>query len=500
VAQSPHRSFARLTSGGLDSVVASYLEGLDVPERDWWERSALGTSYDWGVGHEGCRLVLVPAPRNRPYAHVLVLPPVSTSNVLQRPSAGGRHRAARSPTKQLRLQGVGVLSSTALNAVLGIAFWLLAARYAHASAVALALAAQSWLILLSMAAQLNIGTALSRFLPPAGPSQGAIIAWAYRVSIAMTTLAALIVLALSLGGVELIRGAAPSLVILLAVSLPLWAAFSLQDSVLIACRRSTWLPWENGFAALLRLALVIPLARAAGAAGILLAFVLPAVPMTAVVSWLIARRLAQRGGPLSPPGSQVLRYSLAGFPGSLATMASLRLVPVFMLAFQQPQDAAFVGVPWSVLSVALLTLPALSRAFLAELSAPGTEVDALLHRVHRMLLVGLGPLCLVGAVSAPLVLAVAGRPYAEHGGPVLATGILALVPAAATEARLALLRYQGRPGSATIVQGIRAAVLLVAVLILAKTGDLELLGVALLAATVVGWFAATRFRIQATAG
>lgn len=400
-----------------------------------------------------------------------------------------------SPTRQLSRQALGLLGSTGLNALLGILFWLLAGRFAPAYVVALALAAQSWLLLLSMAAQMNLGTSLSRFVPPAGPSQAAIVVWAYRLSLVTTGVVAAVVLAVELAGVELVKGGSTALAVTLALALPLWTAFSLQDSVLIACRRSTWLPWENGAAALLRLALVVPLARAAGATGLLLAFVLPAVPMTMLVSWLIATRLVQRGGPLTPPSAQLLRYSLAGYPGSLATMASLRLVPVIILALQGARDAAFVGVPWSVVSLALLTLPALSRALLTELSTPGTDVHELLHRVNRMLLLGLGPLCLLGAALATPVLALAGRSYALHGGPVLAAGILAMLPAAATETRLALLRYRGRPATATVVQVVRSTLLLVSVLAIARAGELQLLGLALLAATLIAFLVVTRFEV-----
>ena len=401
---------------------------------------------------------------------------------------------------QLGRQGLGVLSSSGLNAVLGIAFWLLAGRYASTTAVALALAAQSWLILLAMGAQLNLGTTLSRFVPVAGAGQRALIGWAYRVSAAGATVLGVAVLVLHASGVTIVSGAGPSLVLVLAASLPLWVAFSMQDSVLVACRRSTWLPWENGLAALLRLVLVLPLAHLAGATGLLLAFVLPAIPLTAVMSWLIARRLALGGEPKPVPGRELLGYALAGFPGSLATMASLRLVPVVVLAVRGPREAAYVGVAWSVVSLSLLTLSALSRALLTELATPGADIDHLLHRVNRMLLRGLLPLCVLGALAATPVLSMAGPGYAERGGPVLLAGILALVPAAATEARLAVLRYQGRPGSATVVQGVRAAVLVLAVLLLAQADQLPWLGAALLGSVVLAWWVASRYPVGPVAG
>lgn len=415
---------------------------------------------------------------------------------VERQSAGlVTTQAVRRDAHSLHRQGLGLIASTGLNAALGIAFWLLAGRNAPADVVAVALAAQSWLILLAMAAQLNLGIALSRFVPPAGAAQGSLVMWSYRVSILATAAVGVGVLALHAAGVELIAGETTSLVVAIAVSLPLWAAFSLQDSVLIACRRSTWLPWENGLAALLRLVLVVPLAAVAGATGLFLAFVLPAIPLVALLSWLIATRLVGRGEPMNPSGGVLVRYSLAGFPGSLSTMASLRLVPVVVLALSSAENAAYVGVPWSVLSLALLMLPSLSRALLTEMSTPGVDIDHVMHKVRRMLLLGLLPMCVVGALLAVPLLQLAGSGYADKGGPVLAAGLLALVPAGATEARLALLRFHGRPGSATVIQGVRAAVLLITLVALSVTDQLELLGVALIVACVAAWWTATRYTI-----
>lgn len=388
---------------------------------------------------------------------------------------------------RLAKQTGALLSTTLLNGVLGALFWLLAARFASRSAVALAIAVQSLLLLLSVVAQLNLGTALSRFVPAAGSSQGATVRFSYIIAIS----AGLVVGACTVGigvlrGGQVVSGADYGLVLLLGAAVPLWTAFALQDAALVACNKAGWIPVENGTAAILRLALLAPLAATGGAGGIFLAFVLPAVPMVLAVSWAL-RSFLERGGDVLPNRAGLIRYAMADYPGGLAGSLAYRAVPVLALAVLAPQDAAYIGLPWNVLVVVLSTLPMLSRALLTEMSTPGVDVYSVFRRTERLLVGGLLPCCAVGVVLVRPVLAIAGAGYVVHGSSVLVGGILAVVPAAASEARMALLRYFGRPGAATFVGLGRAALLLICALVLAQTGRLVLLGWGLLLVYTLAW-------------
>ncbi len=146
-----------------------------------------------------------------------------------------------------------------------------------------------------------------------------------------------------------------------------------------------------------------------------------------------------------------------------------------------PDQAAFIGLPWTVVTVALLAILALALALLVELSAPEADVGRVLVKARRFILT-LVPLCATAALLSYPVLLVAGPDYAARG-----FLLLALVPAAATETTTALLRLRGRPGAETGVQLSRAAVLLGATTALALLDQLWLLGAAVMLSYAVGW-------------
>ncbi len=387
---------------------------------------------------------------------------------------------------RLGRQTTSLLANTGLNGVLGILFWLLAGRLGTTRDVALAIAVSSLVVLLSLMTQLNLSASLSRFIGVAGRGQRAMVAFCYRLAMGgcLAVAVAVILLAAVRNG-ELVRAADWGIVALLVVGVPLWTAFALQDNVLLAARRAAWIPVENATAAVLRLAL-LPMLAGAGAVGIFGAYLLPAVPAVALVSWLFLVRLP-KGAPLPPPARRrIVWFAVAGLPGALATAAALRIVPVLILEFQGPDEAAFVILPWTVLTVALLALPALSLVLLAELSAPGADPGHVLYRSRRLLVL-LVPVCALAALLAHPALSIAGPGYAENGSLLLISGVLALIPAAVTEAKIAVLRFGGRPGWATCVQVTRAALLLSAATVLALTDHLSLLGVAVVLAYGAGW-------------
>ncbi len=341
-------------------------------------------------------------------------------------------------------------------------------------------------MLLSMLTQLNLGAALSRFIGSAQRAQRALVGLCYLVALGCSLgVAVMIVGVAALRDGAIVSGADWMIVAALAAGVPLWTAFALQDSVLVAIRRAPWVPMENAAAALLRLAL-LPLLAGAGAIGIFAAFVLPAIPAVAAIWLLLLPRIPHGQAPQPHAARQLVTFAVVGLPGVLATAAALRLVPTLILEVRGPDQAAFIGLPWTVVTVALLAMPALALALLVELSAPEADVGRVLVKARRFILT-LVPLCATAALLSYPVLLVAGPDYAARGFLVLAGGVLALVPAAATETTIALLRLRGRPGAATGVQVFRAAVLLGATTALALLDQLWLLGAAVMLSYAVGW-------------
>ncbi len=381
--------------------------------------------------------------------------------------------------------------NTVFTGGLGTLFWLLAARLYPEDQVGPAVAASSLLLALAFAAQFNLPTALSRFLPAAGESRRSMVLFCYGASLAGGTFCglALIGLTLVLGG-QLFKGGQMPLIAVLAIFLPVWTIFAMEDSVLIAARRSGIVPIENTLATVAKFA-ILPLAIGlADGSGILLAWTLPTLLAIPIVNYVLFTRVLTR--PAQPAPMQERRrfvgYALRDFPGTILSLFSLRLVPVLIVAIASKRDGAVIGLPWTILTVAALALPTLSQALLVELSHLGADIRSLLRRANRLVVRLVLPVTVVCALLARPVMAIAGRGYASQGAPVLAWGTLAMVPAAMVETRLALLRYQGRVTTASWVQAFRALFLLGGVVVLLELGHASAIGVVLLAvngATVV---------------
>jgi hypothetical protein len=386
-------------------------------------------------------------------------------------------------------QSSALLANTALNGVLGITFWLLAGRLASISDVALAIAGSALMILVSVLTQTNLGTALSRFLGAAGGRSRRLVGFSYGVSMLSTMVVVGAMLALAaLDHGALLRSSAWTFTLILAISIPLWTAFALQDNVLVAMRKAPWIPIENTAAAILRL-ILLPFLAGSGASGLFLAYILPCVPAVGVITVLILRNLAPVSAAPGPTGSRAMMgFALIDFPGVLATAAALRIVPILVLQLRGSDQAAFVGLPWTTLTVALLALSQISLALLAELAVPGVDHVAVVRRAHRLILF-LVPVCLVGAALVVPLLRVAGAKYASNGTPVLFGGVLALIPAALTEIKIAQLRFAGRVPAATAVQFTRSIPLVTAAAVLSVTNHLAWIGAALVAANALSFLA-----------
>jgi O-antigen/teichoic acid export membrane protein len=267
----------------------------------------------------------------------------------------------------------------------------------------------------------------------------------------------------------------------------------MQDSVMIAVRSSGIVPIENAVSTIAKFA-VLPLGIGlAYGSGILLAWTVPTLIAIPAINYLIFTRILKK--PSAPTRMSERRrfvsYALRDFPGAILYLFSLRLVPLLIVAGGNKLDGAYIGLPWTILTVAALALPTLSRALLAELSHADSDTQSLLVRANRLVLWLVLPAAVLSALLAHPVMRVAGGHYASRGAPVLAWGILGLVPAALVELQLALLRFRGAVTTCSIIQATRAITLVGGVVFLLHVGNASGIGIVLLVvntcAAAAGW-------------
>lgn len=351
--------------------------------------------------------------------------------------------------------------------MLGVFYWLLAARHYPAVDVGRASAAYSAMNLLSGFTAFNLVGALTRFIPQAGNHTARLVLRAYAFSSA----ASILVAAVFLLGVGHLGGSYAELSgftagVIFTACIICWGIFTLQDGVLVGLRSAIWVPVENGTFGLVKIVLLLALAASLPHQGIYVSWMLPVALSLPVVNGLIFARLlgphARLTATRTPPTArQITRFLAGDYTGAMCVLAVSNLVPVVVAATIGPSVNAYFYIAWMIggtldlFAVNMATSLTVEGAFNAAAIAANTR--AALWRTMLVLV----PIAVTVALAAPFALRLFGPQYAAHGALILQLLAVATLPKALTEMYLGALRAQSRASRIALIQVIRAAMILV---------------------------------------
>jgi O-antigen/teichoic acid export membrane protein len=377
------------------------------------------------------------------------------------------------------------MASSALTAILGLGYWILAARRYPAEVVGRGSATIAIMTLLSTIAVLNVPGSLTRYLPRAGRQAGRLVRSAYLLSGTIAGLASLVFL-LGVGvwapGFGFLRSS-PAMAAWFFAATVAWCIFTLQDCVLIGLRRAIWVPVENVAFGIGKMGLLLAFAAAAPGAGIFASWTIPMALMVVPMNLLIFRVLLPRHGRTSRPGApQPIRYREVGVflacdsAGTMAGFVATAFLPVLVVSRFGPAVNAYFYVAWTTSVVLNLLAVNMAMSLTVEGSGDAHELGAHLRvsvqRLSRLLL----PAVAGGMVLAPLVLAMFGASYAQAGTTLLRLMLFAAVPRAVVELYLGVVRVQGRSRPIALVQGAQAALFLALVFALLGPAGIDGIG------------------------
>ena len=168
-------------------------------------------------------------------------PPDAAGAALGQPVAARLRAQLRDP---LQTNVYALTLNTGITSVLGIGYWVLAARLYAPRELGLGAAIVSTMTLLSNLSQLNLNGTLARFLPTAGQHGGRLIACAYGAScgVALVLGTGFLLIAPATSASVAVVTASPWLAVAFVLSISAWGVFTLQDSVLTALRGAVWVP------------------------------------------------------------------------------------------------------------------------------------------------------------------------------------------------------------------------------------------------------------------
>jgi O-antigen/teichoic acid export membrane protein len=332
----------------------------------------------------------------------------------------------------MRRSAYALIVGTGLTSILGMIFWVLAARLLTSEAVGTGTALTSAMIFLATLSTLGLGNTLVRFLAPAGAKARQVVLACYAVCVSTAILAALIFIAgqpwwaSELGFLRHNVLLAAAFVLATAV----WVVFVLEDRVLVGLRRASWVPLTNGVHSVVKIAL-LPLLTASAGYALFATFALPALPIVVVVTIFILRMPSQASRAAEPVEnlriSHLFRFALTDYFSSILWLATTDLMTLVVLEQMGPQQSAYYFMSFTIAYSLYLVTSNVGSAFVAEAAQFPSRTIALTRNALRHAALLVVPLALVGVVAAPLGLRILGREYATNGTTLLRLLLLSAI-------------------------------------------------------------------------
>ncbi|TVZ88963.1 polysaccharide biosynthesis C-terminal domain-containing protein [Streptomyces sp. BK340] len=386
---------------------------------------------------------------------------------------------------QLFRNAYALMLNTGISAVLGLGFWLAAARYYSESAVGQGSAAIAAMKLLAGLTAVTLTGALARFIPVSGQRTGRLIFRTYAGSSLVVAVAAgIFLLTLNAWGpsYRFLHGPLNGLGFVLAVVA--WNLLTLQDGVLTGLRSAPWVPVGNTVFSAVKLGLLVAFAVAIPTTGVFVSWVAAIATSAVPLGWLVFRRLVPRHVRATedharPPSMKEIGRFLAGdYTGSLFSLAVVYLVPVIIASQVSSADNAYFYITTTIGGTTNLLAINMGASLTVEGSHdPGrlaADTRAALRRMARIML----PIATVLFVGAPWILGVFGTGYADAATPLLRWFAVGAVLRVVMETYFAVLRAQSRTGGLAWLQGLLCVLVLALTLLLLPRMGLTGAGVA----------------------
>jgi O-antigen/teichoic acid export membrane protein len=382
-----------------------------------------------------------------------------------------RVRLRRSDPPFLR-NAYALVLNTGISGVLGLVYWILAARYYDDSDVGRGSAAISALMLLTGLVSVNFAGTLNRFIPKTGKHTVAVVAFTYLVTSAVIAVlaVALLVTLHWLGGptYDLLREPHTRMWFIAAAVAA--SVVTVQDSVLTGLRAAVWVPVWNAAFAVSKIVLLVVLAHFMPQSGVFFSWIVPMIVVMFPVNLLIFGRLLPRHVRASThkvelTGAEIGRFFAADYLGALVLYGTMFLVPVLVASRVAPHTYAYFFLAWAIAS--MMNLVAVNMA--VSMAVEGVHDPASLAGYCRSALTrALGLLC-VGVVviglAAPHTMGLLAAGYLD-AVPLLQLLAFASLPSAVVDIYLGTLRARTMRRRIIGVQSLRAVAVLGLVVVL----------------------------------
>jgi O-antigen/teichoic acid export membrane protein len=410
-------------------------------------------------------------------------------------SAVSRTAASAHTSHQMLRGAYSLLANTAVISVLGMGFWVAAARFYSSVEVGRDTVLISVMIQLSTVCQLNLGNGIVRFLPDFGGRSARALGAVYGLvgMVALVVGTAFVLVAPHVSHELAYLGDETTLAVGFVAALVLWGLFTLQDAALMATRRAPWIPVENGLFGVLKLAALPALLVAGAVHGVFLAWALPMALLLTPVNLLVFRRAIPahvaggvRESSIARIGPRrVARFLAQDYLASVFTQATLTVLPLLVIAILGARESAYFAMPFTIVMAFDTFAYSACTSLVVEATLEQESLRALTRVFARRVLTLLIPAAALLALAAPLVMLPFGHVYAQHGAGVLRLLLFASLFRTVIALFSAVARVQGRGLRLALVELALLALVLGPAVPLARSHGIEGVGAVWLGANVL---------------
>lgn len=363
--------------------------------------------------------------------------------------------------------------NTGITAILGFAYWVMAARLYSTRDVGLAAAAISAMSLLAGISLFNLEAVLVRFIPIAGRHTRKLVASVYLAC----GFVAMLIATLFIVGLEIWQPALGFLAehasgVWFVVAAVAWMYFILQDGILVGLGHALWVPLENMLFGIGKLALLVYFAGT-GPFGIFESWTIAAavivVPFTALVflRFVPLHMMKEVSNALPLTRHELRKYATGDYVGAMFDLAAISLLPLVVTQMAGPEENAFFYQSWIIAYTLILVANNMSRSLTVEVAKDQRQLRAYGRAVFGQTLKLLTPAVAAIVLLAPLLLSVFGPEYAEGGTLTLRLLVLAAIPHTVLLLALVMARLQHRMREVIAIQAATSVIVLGAALLLA---------------------------------
>jgi O-antigen/teichoic acid export membrane protein len=361
-----------------------------------------------------------------------------------------------------------LMASSAITAVVGFVFWMLAARIYPAEDVGIASAVISAMMLIALLATLGLDYGIVRFLPGAGRDTDGMI----NTCLTLTGLAAIVISTVFVLGV----GVWSPPLAFLRHNWILFLAFvgfctvgtvsMLIGRAFVAERKAAYTLLQGTVFNVSRLALVAGLSASFAAFGVYGSWGLGHAMALSVAALVLLPHLRKGYRPLplirAAVISKLVRFSFANYVTALLWMAPTFILPLMVVSRLGAEANAYFYIAWAIANVLFAVPLATSVTLLAE----GAHDDAMLasdaKRTIALTLSVIIPLVILLAVAGDKVLSVFNPAYAENAFDLLRLLSISAVPLSVNFVYFGVLRVRMRMWPVVLLSGFIAFSTLVA--------------------------------------